>query len=60
MLLSLQQATMMTDDNGLSPRPRSAARDNRGQPGNTSEAENFDCEVTPEVMTSPGTAEDTG
>jgi len=59
MLLSLQQATMMTDDSGCPPRPRSG-RDSRGQKKRTSEAGNFDCEVTTEVMTSPGTGEDTG
>ena len=60
MLLSLQQATMMSDASGCSPpRPRSG-KDSKAQPRNTSEAGNFDCEVTPEVTTSPGTGEDTG
>ena len=60
MLLSLQQATLMSDDGGCPPRTRGSGRDSRSQSRNTSEAGNFDCEVTSEVMTSPGTAEDTG
>ena len=71
MLLSLQQATMMSDDSGpraqypghvitLDQSESSITEDSRGQPRNTSEAGNFDCEVTTEVSSSPGTGEDAG
>ena len=71
MLLSLQQATMTSDDSGpraqypghvitLDQSESSITEDSRGQTRNTSEAGNFDCEVTTEVSSSPGTGEDAG